>query len=1082
MSHIMRPQSFEKILRWVISEYRNSGSIFGIHKSLFYTPKKGARYATPELFGDYLATPVGPAAGPNTQLTQNIICSWLSGARFIELKTVQIMDELEFGRPCIDMEDEGYNAEWSQELKLDQSIQEYIKAWVLIPVLHRMLGWEEIDSTGMIFNLSVGYNLDGILQPRMQKFIDTMMDATKEIAYYRDILKKDFPEFADIAPRNSIVNSCTLSTMHGCPPDEIEKIATYLLEERKFHLTVKLNPTLLGRKRVLGILHDDLGYHGIQIEPAVFDHDLQYPKALELIKSLQGKAQKQDRFFGVKLSNTLAMTNYRGIMPGAEMYMSGRSLYPVTMNLWRDLSHDLKGKLNVSYSAGADEQNLATILSCGALPVTIASDILKPGGYSRFTQCLTALDKAMEEQGVEDLTQLAKNRVKNLDKAAEEALVAIKYKKSYCEGIPKVEASLPLFDCVVAPCMEQCAVNQDIPAYAWQIAQGNDDAALKTILHKNPLPAVTGYVCTHLCQSACTRIHYDRPVEIRALKRFAVEHGKAELCKAESTGRKVAIVGSGPSGLAAAMNLALAGVEVTIFEARPRAGGMMSIAPIFRLPHEVMDEDVKRITDLGVKLILNHRVEDPKKLIGEFDAVYVACGFPKDASLNIPGMDAPGVFTSLDLLTRVSAGEKLNLGKKALIIGGGNTAMDAARTASRVTGSPVTVVYRRTRGEMPAIPEEQKLLFEEGNELIELAAPQRVVIENGVVVGLECERTKLGEPDASGRRSPVPTGEKFIVKGDSVVLAIGQEADRALFKDSSVTLKKNGAIEVGCNKRTSVCGLYAGGDAITGPAIVIQACDDGRKAAEAICKELCIEPSCQKDVPAGLTGEDIVQIKKARTMKIEPYKEEHLPVAKRTGFDLVEKTLDVESARREAARCLQCTAVCDKCVEVCPNRANYAYTVTPIEVEAPVLISDGGGVHICGAEGVSIKQSRQIVHIDDFCNECGNCATFCVHQGRPYHDKPRLVMDEGDFYAEEHPSMHLKDNVLLMRKEGNLSKLDVKENSYQYDNDYVEAVFDKGFALLSVRQKKSFEGKLSLKEAVEMAVFYGAVRSSMPWL
>ena len=168
MSHIMRPQPLEKMLHWILSEYKENQSIFGIHKSLFFTPRANAPYATKSLFGDYLATPIGPAAGPNTQLTQNILCSWLSGARFLELKTVQIMDELEFGRPCIDMEDEGYNAEWSQELKLEQSIHEYLKAWVLIPVLHRLLGWEKKDSTGMIFNLSVGYNLEGILSPRMQ--------------------------------------------------------------------------------------------------------------------------------------------------------------------------------------------------------------------------------------------------------------------------------------------------------------------------------------------------------------------------------------------------------------------------------------------------------------------------------------------------------------------------------------------------------------------------------------------------------------------------------------------------------------------------------------------------------------------------------------------------------------------------------------------------------------------------------------------------------------------------------------------------------------------------------------------------
>ena len=1084
MSHIMRPQPLEKMLNWILSEYKENQSIFGIHKSLFFTPRANAPYATKSLFGDYLATPIGPAAGPNTQLTQNILCSWLSGARFLELKTVQIMDELEFGRPCIDMEDEGYNAEWSQELKLEQSIHEYLKAWVLIPVLHRLLGWEKKDSTGMIFNLSVGYNLEGILSPRMQKFIDTMMDATQEIAAYRDILKKNFPDFADVEVRNSLVNSCTLSTMHGCPPDEIGRIARYLLEERKFHLTVKLNPTLLGRERVLGTLRETLGYTAIDIAPAVFEHDLQYPKAMELITSLKETAKKEDRFFGVKLSNTLAMTNNRGVMPGEEMYMSGRSLYPLTMNLWRDLSRDLRGDLNVSYSAGADAKNITTIFSCGALPVTIASDILKPGGYSRFVDCLTTLEADMKARGAHSLSELAKNRLENLEKAADEALVSPRYKKGYFTDVPKVSSDLEFFDCITAPCMEQCAVCQDVPAYAWQIANGNDDAALESILRRNPLPGLTGYVCTHLCQSRCTRSNYDRPVEIRALKRYAAQKGKVVLQKEATTPFKVAIIGAGPSGLAAAMNLALAGVQVTVFEARSRAGGMMAIAPVFRLPHAIMDEDVKRITDLGVKLELNHRVEGaPETLLTQgFDAVYVACGYPKDAGLNIPGNDAKGVYTSLDLLEKVAHNERPDMGKKVLIIGGGNTAMDAARTASRLSGSPVTVVYRRTRGEMPAIPEELHLLFEEGNELVELAAPLRVVVENGRVAGLECERTRLGEPDASGRRSPVPTGEKFILAADSIVLAIGQMPETAIFKDSRITLKKGGAVEVNGRGRTASCGVYAGGDAATGPAIVIAACADGRRAAEAICDELDIPVPCDCDELPRLSGEDILKIKLARTMKVDPHQEQHLPVKERKGFELVEQTLSEADARAEAERCLQCTAVCDKCVEVCPNRANYSYTSAPFYADAPILAVEAGKVVIVDTEGVAITQSRQIVHVDDFCNECGNCASFCVHQGRPYIDKPRIFMEEEDFLAEKELAFRLMPHGIRMRKDSKESKLCVLDNGYVFENECVEAKLDRGFALSSVKLKAAFEGAISLRPAVEMAALYAGLRSSMPWL
>ena len=326
MSDTMRIQPFDVLLNWILKEFEGTQSIFGIHRSLFHTPKKDSPYAIKDMFGHYLATPIGPAAGPHTQLTQNIICAWLSGGRFIELKTVQNMDELEIPRPCIDVEDEGYNVEWSQELKLDQSANEYIKAWVLIHILHRQLGFEGEAPLGTIFNMSVGYNLDGIQSLPMTRFMDRMVDASEQIAEIQAILRAQFPQFADIEIPSRLTNNVTLSTMHGCPPHEMERIVRYLLEERGLHTTLKLNPTLLGKEMVLCILHDDLGFREIQIPDAVFEHDLQYDRAVELTKMLKQVAAKHNLTFGVKLSNTLAMANHKGNLPGAEMYMSGRAL------------------------------------------------------------------------------------------------------------------------------------------------------------------------------------------------------------------------------------------------------------------------------------------------------------------------------------------------------------------------------------------------------------------------------------------------------------------------------------------------------------------------------------------------------------------------------------------------------------------------------------------------------------------------------------------------------------------------------------------------------------------------------------
>jgi putative selenate reductase len=517
----MNVQSFDVLLNWILTELEEKQSIFGIHRSLFYVPQKDSPYSS-DILRQHLATPIGPAAGPHTQLTQNIICAWLSGGRFIELKTVQIMDELEIPRPCIDMEDEGYNVEWSQELTLEQSINEYIKAWVLIHVLRRLLGFEDNVPCGTIFNMSVGYTLEGIQSPPITRFMDNLQDASEEIAAIQTLIKAKFPQFADIQIPARITDNVTLSTMHGCPPDEIEQIALYLVEERGLHTFVKLNPTLLGQETVKHILHDRLGFDTIRIPDKVFEHDLQYGRAVKLIRRLQQSAAERNLTFGVKLSNTLAMANHKSALPGDEMYMSGRALYPITMNLFDKLEREFDGDLSVSYAGGADALNVTSILSCGALPVTAASDLLKPGGYSRFIQYLENLERDMRDLGVTSLEELARNKLANLEREAAHSLENPRYKKAYHPyGLPKVESKLGLFDCIAAPCVEQCAVRQDVPAYAWLIAQGQYDRALEVILSRNPLPGVTGYICTHLCQTRCTRNNYDEPVAIRACARPA---------------------------------------------------------------------------------------------------------------------------------------------------------------------------------------------------------------------------------------------------------------------------------------------------------------------------------------------------------------------------------------------------------------------------------------------------------------------------------------------------------------------------------------------------------------------------------
>jgi putative selenate reductase len=1105
MSDTMRVQPFEVLLNWILKELETNQSIFGIHRSLFYTPKKDSSYAILDLFGHYLATPIGPGAGPHTQLAQNIFCAWLSGGRFIELKTVQIMDELEIPRPCIDMEDEGYNVEWSQELKLEQSASEYVKAWVLIHILRRLLpstgsghgGFEDLPF-GTVFNMSVGYNLEGIQSPPMIRFMDKLEDASKEIAEIQALLRKKFPQFSDVEIPTQITNNVTLSTMHGCPPDEIERIARYLLEERGLHTAVKLNPTLLGQEAVMRILHDRLGFREIHIPDAVFEHDLQYDRAVELIQTLKKVATERDLTFGIKLSNTLALANHKDILPGDEMYMSGRALYPITINLFHELSQDFDGDLNVSFSAGADAFNLAGILAAGAWPVTAVTDLLKPGGYSRLLQYLENLERDMERRGAKSLEELARNKLANLEQEAAQALEDPRYKKGYHPyGLPKVESKLGLFDCITAPCVEKCAVRQDVPEYAWLISQREYDQALEVILSRNPLPGVTGYVCNHLCQTRCTRNNYDEPVAIRALKRFAAERGNVSqrgsppLKLGEGA---VAVIGSGPSGLAAACSLALNGVQVTVYEAKDRAGGMLTSAiPSFRLPEAIVQEDVDRIEKLGVKIELSHPITaPPQELLDKgFDAVYIASGAGESTRLRIEGEEGQGVYDALDFLDRVRRGERVDLGHRVLVIGGGNSAMDAARTARRIASGPVTVVYRRTRQEMPAIEEEIEEVLAEGVTLEELASPTRIILKDGRVAALECIRNQLGEVGEDGRRRPVPIeGSEFEIEAEALIVAIGQMPDVSFLDGTAVSLRQNGTIAA--DSQTCLTGekhTYAGGDVVRGPSTVIEAIADGRRAAEAICHELGIETVPPAIALPRLSEEEMVSLKRTRARKEPQHRAKTLPLEQRYGFDLVEETLTEEVALSEAARCMQCSILCDKCVEVCPNRANYTFLISPVSLTLPKISCQRGELMVSGEEVFRLEQARQIIHMDDFCNECGNCETFCVHEGKPYLDKPRLFLRENDFEQEDDNAFYIERSAkgwtIRRREGGKESHLSGEDGSDEalFENDLLKIRLSLAdFQIKAMELKKDFQGQFSLAGPVEMYVILKGLSTSLPFL
>ena len=417
----LTPLGLSDLLDRIAHEWESRRRIFDLPIARFFNVSEG-----PDISIDFLgrpaATPVGPAAGPHSQMAQNIALSWLGGGRLMELKTVQILDELEIGRPCIDMETIGYNIEWSQELKIPQSLEEYVKAWMILEILR---SWEELtpyvgsDPGPYIFDLSVGYDLAGISTDQVAWFIDSMMDATEEIERLRPEIDGKFTRFRDLYFPSRIADTVTLSTFHGCPPDEIESITKHLLTRHGLDVIVKLNPTLLGFERVQEIVHQTLGYESTVLRRADFDNDLQFARGLELIGELERFAADHGRRFGIKLTNTLVVENTKGFMPDETMYLSGPPLHVVSTTLLGELHKALPGKLRidgqdgpvqVSFSAGITKDNLADAAALGLAPLTVCSDLLKPGGYGRLKPMLKALQKIMTAAGADSLAEWEAHR------------------------------------------------------------------------------------------------------------------------------------------------------------------------------------------------------------------------------------------------------------------------------------------------------------------------------------------------------------------------------------------------------------------------------------------------------------------------------------------------------------------------------------------------------------------------------------------------------------------------------------------------------------------------------------------------
>lgn len=548
---------------------------------------------------------------------------------------------------------------------------------------------------------------------------------------------------------------------------------------------------------------------------------------------------------------------------------------------------------------------------------------------------------------------------------------------------------------MVPPCQAACPINTDVRGYVSALARDDVDEAIRIIRRVNPLPSVCGRICTRLCETACRRARVDAPVAIRTLKRYAADQAIYRTVVKpvpRSYNEKIAIIGSGPAGLTAAHDLALLGYFITIFEARAVLGGLLSEGiPKYRLPKEVVQREIDNIVSLGIHVktgVFLGKDFKIEQLLKEYNAVFIAVGSQKGLRPQCKGDDLPGVWSGIEFLKSVDRSNAKYPGEKVLVIGGGHTALDAARTCVRLGIPDVTVVYRRSRAEIPAGQDEVEQAEMEGVKFVCCAAPVEFAGE-GRVQRVRFVRMDLGEPDESGRRRPIPIlNSEFDIAADAVILAIGYMPDVEELKQDGLKVDSKGTIIVrDATGITDVERVFAAGDVVTGPMSVVEAMASGRRAASAIHRYFRNMPGDLVDNRVSLRSLDESVAKQIQTIERQPMP--RLPVSERkSNFAEVDRGYSREHAGREALRCLNCgagasvgpsCAACLNCIRVCPF-----------------------GIPVFGAQTAEIDISQ--------CQACGICASECpasaihiaVEDGEELRRETETVTQRA---REEHPEL-----------------------------------------------------------------------------
>ncbi len=465
-------------------EYQTRSSMFDLPSKKWFKPAADGPDLSVTFHGRPAGNPVGPAAGPQTQMAQNLVLAYLAGSRIFELKTVQINDRLEIPRPCIDATNVGYNVEWSQELLLKESLDQYVQGWMLLHMLRQSpetfgnpFGDTPMNGPAgeILFDMSVGYDLKGIQSDPIQRFLSGMLDATDDINTLRGQLPDRLKHLRDLDYPTRLSNSITLSTFHGCPADEIERICEFLLTQIGVDVIVKMNPPMLGKEKLEYLLHDVMGYHEVQVSPEAYTSGVAFDDAVGICQRLTAVAKSNGRSFGAKFSNTLEVVNHKDFFTpdNKVMYLSGTPLHVVTLTLADEFRRVMGHEMPVTFSAGVDRKNFPNMVACGFTPITTCTDLLKPGGYGRLPGYLGDLAATMTKAGAKTISEYIVNARGHGEEAGGDPVLAgflntpdivkevqadPRYTQAKNQMVPKrINSHLVVFDCVTCnKCIPVC--------------------------------------------------------------------------------------------------------------------------------------------------------------------------------------------------------------------------------------------------------------------------------------------------------------------------------------------------------------------------------------------------------------------------------------------------------------------------------------------------------------------------------------------------------------------------------------------------------------------------------------------------